>query len=147
MPAVPSVEPLEYRKRGKRNCPSLGKIIFKISLKEKKSSDHHGNGHDKHSLRHKFVYQILFRPLKVAAQQSFFFRLHGERHIKKTIGNKVEPNDLRRQKRERITQEKRACDGQRFSQAGGEEIEDYFFNCFVNTSPFFYCRNNASKVV
>src|SRR3989344_8819345 len=110
MPTVPSVKPLEYRKRGERNCPSLGKIIFKISFEKKQCSDHHGDSHDKHSLRHKFVNKVFFRPLEVATQQSFFFWLHGQRHIKETVSDKVQPNNLRRQKRERIPQKKRASD-------------------------------------
>src|SRR3989344_506658 len=147
MPAVPGVEPLKYRECGERNCPCFGKIILKIPFEKKQCSNHHGDSHDKHSLRHEFVDKIFFRPLKVDAQQFFFFWFHGECHIKETIGDKVEPNNLRRQKRERIAQKKRAGDSHGFSPTCRKEIENNFFDCLINTPSFFHGRYDAPKII
>src|SRR3990172_5386886 len=101
MSTLPSIKPLKYRKRCQRYCPSVSKITLKIFFEKKKRANHHRDSHYSHSLYHKFINKVFFRAFEIAAKQSLFLRLHGKSHIKKTIGNKVEPDDLGWQKRKR----------------------------------------------
>src|SRR3989344_4477769 len=139
MPTVPCVEPLEYRKRRERNCPSLGHAVFstqgrsiknlvkrtfsiKILPKKKKCAEHHRNRHKEHPLYHELVHEVLLGVFEVAGQQPLFFWFHCERHVEKTVCHKIEPDNLAWQQRERVAQKQRARDRQHFPNASREQI-------------------------
>src|SRR3989338_5914324 len=100
-----------------------------------------------HAVGHQFINQIFFRPLETSGKKPFFLRLHGERHVKKTVRHEVKPDNLRGKKRERNTHKKSSSNRKHLAHACRKKIQNYLLDGFINPSSLFHRRNNASEIV
>src|SRR3989344_3309608 len=147
MAAVPGVKPLKDRECCQRDRERLAHILRRVEAEYKQRAGHHWQGHSDHSPHHQLVYEVPARLFKPASEEPTLLGLHRKRHVEEGVGNKVKPDNLRSQKRQRIADKERCKNSEHLSRTGRKEVKNHFLDCFIDAPSLFYSGNYRAEVV